>query len=149
MNDGKLGGILTETQGAIGGTATVVTGIGLNLDFSEQRDSITASIGRVSDLYQAMEEIPERTLIAKSIIEHTIAALVSFDADGFPPFQERWKMFDWLFDKAVRVAGNEGILDGIACGIDDDGALLIRSDGAIARVISGTVVLLESDGRTP
>jgi BirA family biotin operon repressor/biotin-[acetyl-CoA-carboxylase] ligase len=149
VNNGKLGGILTETQGAKGGTATVVTGIGLNLDFGEQLDSITASIGRVSDLRQAIEEMPERTLIAKSIIEHTVAALISFDNRGFSPFQERWKMFDWLFDKAVRVAGNGGVLDGIACGIDDDGALLIRTDGAIERAISGTVVLLERDGKTP
>jgi BirA family biotin operon repressor/biotin-[acetyl-CoA-carboxylase] ligase len=149
MNDGKLGGILTETQGPRDGAATVVIGIGLNLDFGEQLDSITASIGRVSDLKQAIEVVPERMVIARSIIEHMVGALVRFDTDGFSPFQERWKMFDWLFDKTVRVAGNESVLDGTACGIDDDGALLIRTDGAIERIISGTVALLEKDGKTP
>ena len=149
MNDGKLGGILTEMQGMKGGAAAVVTGVGLNLDFGEQLDSITANIGRVSDLRQAIEEMPDRMLIAKSIIEHMVGALICFDVGGFAPFQERWNMFDWLSDKVVRVASNKENLDGIACGIDDDGALLIRTGGAIERVISGPVVLLESDENTP
>ena len=38
MMNGKLGGILTEAQSQASGNLTVVTGIGLNIDLSEQPD---------------------------------------------------------------------------------------------------------------
>lgn len=145
LHNGKLGGVLTELQRKKGDVATVIVGIGLNLDLGEQRDTIRSGIGRVSDLRQAFSELPDRAAIAKSIIDHAVAALMSFDTGGFSTFHERWKDFDWLHDKAVRVMTAERDLDGIACGIDDDGALLVRQGDGIERIISGTVTLQEGD----
>jgi len=148
IDNGKVGGILTEMRSAKSTVATVVTGIGLNLDFGELLDRIPAGILHVSDLRQSLAEMPGRTEIAKSVIEHTISALLSFDTGGFSAFHERWRKFDWLFDKAVRVAAAGDAFAGVASGIDDDGALLIRTDSATERVLSGTVTVLERDSET-
>jgi len=148
IDNGKIGGILTEMRSAKGAAATVVTGIGLNLDFAGQRDCIPTGIGRVADLRQTLARMPGRTEIARSIIEHTVGALAGFDAGGFSVFHERWKKFDWLFDKVVRVAAAGNDFSGVASGIDDEGALLIRTDSAIERVLSGTVTVPEHDGES-
>jgi BirA family transcriptional regulator, biotin operon repressor / biotin---[acetyl-CoA-carboxylase] ligase len=148
INNSKIGGILTEMRSAESMPTTVVTGIGLNLDFGEQLHCIPAGIGRVSDLRQSVAEIPGRIEIARLIVEHTVRALAGFDAGGFSAFHERWRKFDWLFDKPVRVAAAGDAFAGIACGIDDDGALLIRTGSATERVLSGTVTVAEDRGES-
>ena len=142
LHNGKLGGILTETYSGKGDATTIVVGIGINLELGERRDTISSSIGRVSDLRQAIPELPEREAIAKPVIEHTVAALTNFSANGFSRFHERWAEFDWLANKAVQVATPNGTMDGVASGIDEDGAFLLLRDDDLERVVSGTVTLL-------
>lgn len=144
LHNGKLGGILTETYSEKSNATTIVVGIGINVDLGEQRDSISSSIGRVSDLRQAIPELPEREEIAKPIIESTVAALTNFTANGFSHFHERWSEFDWLADKAVQVATSNGTIDGVASGIDENGAFLLRRNDELERIISGTVTLLQT-----
>jgi BirA family biotin operon repressor/biotin-[acetyl-CoA-carboxylase] ligase len=141
LHNGKLGGILTETYAGNSDAITVVVGIGINLDLGEQRESIGTTIGRVSDLKQAIPELPQRAEIAKPIIEHAITALVDFETEGFSSFQERWAEFDWLFGKDIRVSTAQGDLDGEAAGIDNDGALMLKTGKEIERIVSGTVAL--------
>lgn len=145
LHNGKLGGILTETLQGKEESPTAVVGIGLNLDFGERRDCMSSGIGRVSDLRQAFTELPERSEISQLIIEHTVSALATFDADGFSSFHDQWQLFDWLHGKAIRATTAAGDIDGIASGIDDNGALLVVTDGATERIISGSVTL-QTDG---
>jgi BirA family biotin operon repressor/biotin-[acetyl-CoA-carboxylase] ligase len=139
VNDGKLGGILTEVHAAKNETTTVVVGIGLNLDFSEQLDSIGSGIGRVTDLRHSLPEMPTRDDIEKMIINSTVDALIRFDTEGFKSFQARWSGLDWLADKTITVSTAESSLYGLASGIDDDGALLVSIGGQVERVLSGSV----------
>ena len=148
VNNAKLGGILTEVHPAKSEAATVVVGIGLNLEFGNQLDGMKSSIGKVTDLRQALTELPNRDEIAKLIIDHTVTALQRFDMDGFKSFQARWPALDWLLHKAVRVSNADTDHDGLATGIDDDGALLLANAGQIERVLSGTVAVLENTGES-
>lgn len=146
LHDGKLGGILTEAYNGGEDATTIVVGIGINLDLGERRDSISSSIGRVSDLRQAIPELPGLEEIAIPIIEHTVAAFSEFAASGFSRFYERWQEFDWLADKAVRVTTANGDLDGAASGIDNDGAFLLQRNNKVERIVSGTVTLSQVVG---
>lgn len=146
VDDGKLGGILTEVHPAKSTATTVVVGIGLNLDFGAQLDDIESGIGKVTDLRQALSELPPREEIARLIIDSILAALPRFDADGFQSFYARWPDFDWLVNKSVRVAAAEKDQAGLATGIDTDGALLLTNGDRVDRVLSGTVTVQNGIG---
>jgi BirA family biotin operon repressor/biotin-[acetyl-CoA-carboxylase] ligase len=61
--------------------------------------------------------------------------------DGFTPFHDEWQKHDWLFGKKIIVRETDGRCEGFADGVDDDGALIIRSDQDRRRIINGTVTL--------
>ena len=149
LKDGKLGGILTELQSGERGSdnVTVVIGIGLNMDMRGHLAGVTAGIGEISDLRQVMTELPGRFQLAAAIIGHLVRTLLQFEADGFGTFGEQWKRFDWLAGKNVRVETPFENIDGVACGIDDDGALIVRRAGRNERIVSGTVTLLTASER--
>ncbi len=134
---GKLGGILTEIRPARGEPTTVIIGLGLNLDMANQSDGAISDLGLTSDLRQAVPEMPDRTTLAAAIVEKLILALQQFEADGFASFHARWKRHDWLQGKAVKVVTTTGDIDGIACGIGEDGALLVNRDNVTERIVSG------------
>ena len=155
LNDGKLGGILTEIQSGKGKgkgenqseNITVVIGIGLNLDMQGRLAGVTSGIGRISDLRQAMTEMPARMQIAAAVIEQLVRTLLKFEDDGFSSFSAQWKRLDWLAGKKTRVETPFGNMDGVASGIDDDGALLVQRGSELDRVVSGTVTLLPTIDR--
>ena len=157
LNDGKLGGILTEIQSGKGKgkgkgenqseNITVVIGIGLNLDMQGRLAGVTSGIGRISDLRQAMTEMPARMQIAAAVIEQLVRTLLKFENDGFSSFSAQWKRLDWLAGKNTRVETPFGNMDGVASGIDDDGALLVQRGSELDRVVSGTVTLLPTSDR--
>ena len=146
VNDGKIGGILTEIHSKISETATVVVGIGLNLDFGRRLNDIDSGIGKVTDLRHALADLPASDDIAILIIKNTVDALIRFDNEGFSSFQARWPALDWLLDKTVRVSTADSSLDGLASGIDDDGALLLVNEGLVERILSGSVSVQEGIG---
>jgi BirA family biotin operon repressor/biotin-[acetyl-CoA-carboxylase] ligase len=148
LDDGKLGGILTELQRGVDSTATVVVGLGLNLDFTAHRDSLPDDLPRIAQLRPTDGQVPDRAEVAASIIEHILAALQTFDDSGFSSFFERWNDRDWLRGHAVRVDMAESDTCGVASGIDRDGALLIRRNGSVERVVSGSVTLQQGNGET-
>ena len=149
LKDGKLGGILTELRSGERGSdnVTVIIGIGLNMDMQGQLAGVTAGIGRISDLRQVMSELPGRFQLAAAIIQHLVHTLLRFEADGFATFGEHWRQFDWLAGKNVRVKTPLGNIDGVACGIDDDGALIVRRGDENEHIVSGTVTLLSASDR--
>ncbi len=143
LNDGKLGGILTEIQSGKreSESITVVIGIGLNLDMQGRLAGVTSGIGQISDLRQAMTELPGRLQIAAAVIECVVRTLLKFENDGFSSFSTQWKRLDWLAGKNIRVETPFGKIDGVASGIDDDGALVVHEGDKLERVVSGTVTL--------
>jgi BirA family biotin operon repressor/biotin-[acetyl-CoA-carboxylase] ligase len=141
--------VLTELQPGKSETesVTVVVGIGLNLDTRGQLDGVEAGIGRIADLRQDMTVLPDRLLIAAAIVEQLIRTLMQFESDGFKTFAGQWRRLDWLIDKMVRVETPLGHIEGVASGIDDDGALIVQRGGRRERIVSGTVTLLPANAR--
>ncbi len=140
--NGKLGGILTESQTQSAGAITVVTGIGLNIDLSGQQDLIVEGewARRIVDLKSQVEKLPARNEIASSLIIALSNILVDYDANGFAQYSRRWRSHDWLFGKAVTIATANKTISGIGAGVAKDGALLVDTKkSGRQRVTSGTV----------
>jgi len=144
LRDGKLGGILTEVRQRQSSGATVVIGIGINIDLGDSRGAELTSpgVGRVSDLASFGIEIASRSALSASLVQHLFDALSAFEAGGFPPFAADYERLDWLRGREVTVAGGNDTVTGIAAGVEADGSLLVETDGGRQRVISGSIRLL-------
>ena len=142
-HDGKLGGILTEVRNGAADNVTVVAGIGLNVDLPAAMQALDKppSTNKIVDLKNCTTEPPSREKLSVAVIESLFDCMVRFEADGFTPFHDEWQKYDWLFGKQVVVDKPDGRCAGIADGVDDDGALLIRTDQDRRRIINGTVTL--------
>ncbi|MBT8079930.1 MAG: biotin--[acetyl-CoA-carboxylase] ligase, partial [Gammaproteobacteria bacterium] len=131
----KLGGVLTELR--TGGAPTVVVGLGLNVDFATVGGTLPA---RAIDLRSLGDRPIDRVLLTATVIECLHSCIAGFERDGFAQWFDRWPEYDWLRDQQVRVDTGNGAMEGIAAGIDRDGAMLVLADSRQHRVISGSVV---------
>jgi BirA family biotin operon repressor/biotin-[acetyl-CoA-carboxylase] ligase len=139
----KLGGILIELRAEAGGPAFAVIGIGLNMRLTAAaRAAIEATGLAPASLADATGALmPSRSDLAASLIGHVVAALLEFEARGFDAFAAEWAAADALSGRAARLVMGDASVDGIARGIDADGALQLEVDGGIQRFFSGDVSL--------
>lgn len=137
----KLGGILVEMQG--GNSATIVAGIGLNVDLSGHDEQLAVSLsGEVIDLHSLAGDTPDRSELAATLIYLLYSCMSTYEADGFDAFRSAWQARDWLQGRQVEIEGPDGPMRGTADGIDADGALYLQTRGERRRVISGSVSVL-------
>lgn len=143
-DDGKLGGILTESQSLAAGALTVVTGVGLNVNLGD-RSNLGLEAGsarRVADLARLTSNLPKHEDLAARLIDSLFATFVEFEADGFDAYARRWVERDWLFGRDLVIDTPQRQVAGTGAGIADDGALLVDTgDGGVHRITSGSVVL--------
>ena len=141
--NGKLGGMLAEAQFRGDANATVVAGIGLNVDLPVTliQDNASRWSQRATDLNSLVATPPSREIISGALIDNFVNALRIFETSGFGPFIESWRHHDWLCGRRITVEQTNGSISGTASGVDDDGALLLRSEDTITRIISGSIIL--------
>lgn len=145
----KLGGILIELRAESGGPAYVVIGIGINFRLSPpMRRELAAQEVEAADLQDAA---PGRTLgrnrTVAALLDRLLEALVEFERGGLDSFAPEWRSADALAATPARVFVGERAFQGIARGIDADGALLLETPGQLMRFTSGEVTV-RAGGRT-
>lgn len=135
----KLGGILVELRAEAGGPGHVVIGIGLNLRLDDDAKRLIAKTGTsAGDLATQGVDVNARNALVAAIIGRCIEGMIQFSREGFAPFIESWRSADVLLNQAVRVLDGGGEREGIARGIDDQGALQIEtSPGQRISLIGG------------
>lgn len=147
--DGKLGGILTESQALEGDSIHVVSGVGLNVYLPDDFD-LGAEAERAqpaSDLAGLADSLPSANAIAACLVDGLCGVFVDYEDQGFAAFAGRWRKRDWLRGRELTIDMPRQPLSGVAAGVADDGALLVAAgDGAVHRVTSGTVVLADRCG---
>lgn len=140
----KLGGLLLQLKAEAGGTASVVAGLGLNVDLPQSVKTALGTAGglEAADLREAFEAtIPSRNALAGVLAGTVLACLEEFERSGFAEFAGRWTTLDALAGARVRVMQGENFVDGVARGADADGALLVDTGGHTERFYSGDVSL--------
>jgi BirA family transcriptional regulator, biotin operon repressor / biotin---[acetyl-CoA-carboxylase] ligase len=132
----KLGGILTEGSSEGAALVFVVFGFGINLHgvfdgaLADRATSLEAELGRPID----------RT----TVLVECLAALTERSRDlaegRGADIRARWQAFaPSARGRSVEWTAHAGRRSGVAEGIDDSGALLVRVEGALERIVSGEV----------
>ena len=67
--------------------------------------------------------------------------LANYEVNGFADLHHEWMKRDSLFGKNIQVKRGDKILVGIANGVDDSGALLLKNENGEERLIGGEVTL--------
>ena len=144
----KLAGILIERRARPGGGSTVVVGVGVNVGISRQQGmAIDRPWTSVAEVLQLASPV-DRNRLAVSLLSHFTVALRVFSAEGVEPFRGEWSRLDVLCGRTVRALSPQGSVEGVAEGIAEDGALLLRTGNWVQRIRSSEVTLrpVESGG---
>jgi BirA family transcriptional regulator, biotin operon repressor / biotin---[acetyl-CoA-carboxylase] ligase len=139
--DGKLGGILVDLRGEAAGPAYVVVGVGINLRLpGTLRAALRAEGVEAIDL-ASLGALPSRNEAAAALIGELALALEEFAERGLRAFADEWREADALDGRPVRALLGGDALEGIARGVDDDGALLLEIGDTRRRILSGEVTV--------
>jgi BirA family biotin operon repressor/biotin-[acetyl-CoA-carboxylase] ligase len=141
LHDGaKLGGILVE----VNGPGTAIIGIGLNVQLSR---GFAATLQRAVTDLAAMTEgrfvLPDRNALLAGLLAGLSAAMARYDREGFAPFRAAWQLRHAHQGLEVSLLRDDQSIaaEGVAIGVAEDGALLLRTAAGIERIHSGEVSL--------
>lgn len=139
----KLAGVLIEMRGEPDGPAHVVIGIGMNVRLSRSaKDALAAQQAQVADLYEILgTQCPGRNALVAAFTTQLLQVLETFAQQGFAPFVDEWQRYDVLRAAEVDVLQGERSVAGVACGVTEDGSLLVETADGIQRFVSGEVSL--------
>jgi len=138
--NGKLAGILIETQGDMLGPSTVVIGIGLNLALSQK---VLRQVDQpASSLVEMAGAMPQRNHLLATILLELDKVLREFAAQGFAALRAEWQRYHGMQNQPVQLSLPDGNrVDGIVRGVADDGALMLETQQGIRRFNIGEVSL--------
>jgi BirA family biotin operon repressor/biotin-[acetyl-CoA-carboxylase] ligase len=128
LRDRKLAGVICEARWSGETPRWVAAGIGINV-----HGPLPAEIAREA---VALDEVCE-DVTRISILELLVPKLHSLPdvSDLLEEERERFGRHDWLKGRRLR-----GPLTGSPCGIDHEGALLVRTAQGVERIVGGSVV---------
>jgi BirA family biotin operon repressor/biotin-[acetyl-CoA-carboxylase] ligase len=146
IGERKVGGVLTELELSGEALSYAVVGLGLNVNMGPDAlpgppaapaTSLSAELGRPVDrpalLLALLARLDERYLGLES---------------GGAGLQREWAGRLVTIGRPVVVSGGDAEWTGVAEGVDDDGALLVRRPGGkLARVVAGDVRLRQAATR--
>jgi len=139
VDERKLCGILLELHGESHGPLAVVVGVGINISMSENAAN---EIDQPWVSYQSLTQTPvSRNQLAADFLSNILSALQEFELNGLDSFRERWLQRDCYMNSKVRLQLGDREIVGIARGIDQQGALLLESQGQVQRYYSGEIRL--------
>lgn len=123
FRDRKLGGLLIEVGGDVGGACQAVIGVGLNVAMPPR---YSERIGQPwVDLAEAGLAGGRRNDVAGCLLRALIPAMDEFARDGLGAFLTRWQRFDLVRGCEIDVISAGSSMRGIACGVDPSGGLRV------------------------
>ena len=140
----KLAGILTEMRAEPDCVQAVVVGIGVNV--RAPRGGWPAEVaGIAGDVASLSGGNPRRMAIAEAILRAMNDLYEDYLEYGFERVREAWWRAHAARGGRVRVHNGEAYIEGVAEALDEDGALLLRGENGLQRIISGDLQLMEEN----
>ncbi|MGB5081190.1 MAG: biotin--[acetyl-CoA-carboxylase] ligase [Burkholderiales bacterium] len=138
--ESKLGGILIETSGEASGPSTAVIGVGINVRLTATAREL---IGRsATDVASHSDPVPGRSELLVALLESLAETLARFSDEGFAPFREEWlRRHLWQGRQVALMQAGRRLAEGKVVGVEQDGALMLASEGGVQRFHGGEMSL--------
>ena len=139
--DRKLGGVLVELVSEKESTQAVV-GIGLNLHLPESVGDGNGFALPATALDAVLSPLPERHVLLAQLLIELAHVFDRFAAGGFAVLRDQWlARHVWQDRRVCLVADGRPLKEGVCCGVDGYGALLVQTENGIERCLSGDLSL--------
>ncbi|HEY8368209.1 MAG TPA: biotin--[acetyl-CoA-carboxylase] ligase [Thermodesulfobacteriota bacterium] len=141
---GVLADLETDREGRI---EHLVLGVGVNVNLDPS--SLPADLAPLATSFAAeLGREVDRAVVARHLLEALDAWVDRARRDGFEPVREAWLRLSGLPGTRVAVAvggpgANAEVVEGVAIGLGDDGALLLETPSGRRTVVSGEVTVLK------
>ena len=138
LGRGKVGGILTDLELEDDGVDFAIVGMGLNVNLRPEQISspLVPATSLSHQLGRTVARVPLLCRFLESVESYYVAL-----CSGYVPHQA-WSAALTTLGQRVRVRLSDSEIVGIAEGVDDNGALLVRRDnGQLRAVWAGDVTL--------
>lgn len=137
-NGKKLVGILTEMSAEMERINYIVIGIGIDVNISveempEDIRDIATSLSQITG-----KEVSRLKLLNK-LLYHLEQLYIMAQKQNFAPILDEWRKYSITLNQEIKVISGNNVTYGKAVDIDDDGALLVKINGQIKRVLAGDV----------
>jgi len=129
LGNRKAAGILVETAYEGDALKYAVVGVGVNVNLTEEEISQELR-GKATSFAIHAGRIFSREEILAGFLNVFDCRYEEFIAGGFPAIRPAWSRRDMLLDRRVLIRRGDEETWGVARGVDDDGVLLFRPDGA-------------------
>ena len=138
----KLGGVLVETA-SHAGQRFVVIGVGINIEPVNGLPTFhTDNSGPGSITPGCLKELQAASTASDTLltlVPPLVQAVQAFAAFGFAPFQARFARRDVLNGLPVQLSGGDAAMAGTACGVAENGALLVHTSTGMKEITSSEV----------
>ena len=140
INKRKVCGILIETSIVYDEINYIILGIGINANFNVQRNLPKVLWDSTTSLEDELGRKVDLEKLFKALIEKLDFLYKQFLNKEFDPILKRWKNFAKFFNHVVRIKSETTDIQGIALGIDNNGALILRlKNGSIRHIFIGNL----------
>lgn len=133
----KVAGILTEMSCRGLSVEQVVLGIGVNLNVSKFPPELEKS---ATSLHSATGRRIDPARFTARLCGRLESLYRRFLAEGPAPLFPEWRRRATLFGRTVEVLTPEGRVRGVAEALDDEGALILRTNEGPIKIFAGEVV---------
>jgi len=143
VNGFKVAGMLNEMSAETERIEFLVLGIGVNINM--RRDQFPPDLRHPASslALEAGREVG-RLAFARALLESLDRHYARYLAEGYGPLRQAWLGRSAVMGRRVRVSGQGGGIRGTVEGIDEIGALLLRTPGnTVERVLAGDVTIEE------
>lgn len=145
INRRKVAGILTELASGNDKVNYLVVGIGINLnmEISSAPEEIREIAGSLKDI--SRREIDRAEFLALLLSEFECYYLI-FKAGERQRIMDIYTGYSATIGNRIRVRSLEGSIEGIACGFNMEGGLLLKRDsGVIDTILAGDIEHISKD----
>ena len=144
LNGKKVAGMLVDASFQANNIDYLILGIGINFDIDakkiEKRLSKSANFYGVNSLRKKDDSTPPKILLKEFLVQFE-KILIQLNKGEKAKIVKEWTKKADKIGKKISINTSDGKISGVAQGIDNDGALKLKTSKGIKKIFVGDVVL--------
>ena len=144
LNGKKVAGMLVDASFQANNIDYLILGIGINFDIDakkiEKRLSKSANFYGVDSLRKKDDKTPPKILLREFLVQFE-KTLIQLNKGEKAKIVKEWTKKADKIGKKISINTSDGKISGVAQGIDNDGALKLKTSEGIKKIFVGDVVL--------